>query len=127
MGVAAGKGYATGWAQTHGGEQANSCQDCVFNLGQNPRVRRSQSTSAGECPTLTKAAGVLWIPHLGRWMVPLELAAASGFPATPILAQAAQLPGGVTAHIAKSHVGNVMQLPNVGCVLATALATLAPM
>ena len=58
--------------------------------------------------------------------MPIELAAASGFPVTPILAQAAQLPGAVTAHIAKSHVGNVMQLPNVGCMLATALATLAP-
>ena len=79
MGVAAGKDYAAGWAQTHGGEQANSCQDCVFNLGQNPRMRRSQSTSAGECPTLTKAAGVLWIPHLRRWMVPIELAAASSY------------------------------------------------
>ena len=60
-------------------------------------------------------------------MVPLELAAASGFPATPPLAQAAQLHGGVTACLAKSHVGNVTQLPNVGCVLATASATLAPM
>ena len=78
MGVAAGKDYAAGWAQTHGGEQANSCQDCVFNLGQNPRMRRSQSTSTGECPTLTKAAGVLWIPQR-RWMVSLELAAASSY------------------------------------------------
>ena len=43
MGVAAGKDYAAGWAQTHGGEQANSCQDCVFNLGQNPKMRRSQA------------------------------------------------------------------------------------
>ena len=101
MGVAAGKDYAAGWAQTSA---------LRLQLGAEPNNAALAEHICWGVPLAHKGCwGLLDPALLRRWMVPLELAAASGFfTVTPILAQAAQLPGGVTAHIAKSHVGAPM-------------------
>ena len=99
-----------------------------FQLGAEPESAALAKHVCWGAPHARKERGSLWVPHLRRWMVPLELAAASGFPATPPFGAGSTAPRGSDSLPGKkSQVGNVMQLPNVGCVLATALATLAPM
>ena len=63
------------------------------------------------------------MPSLRRWLLPSELAAATGFPVRTPLAEAAGLPLD-EAQYALSQLGNAMHLANVGCVAGVALSCL---
>ncbi len=114
--------YAAEYAATHAQDPTND-PNCVFDLGQNP-AKRPSCTRNGQLPTLRRS-GVMWIPHLHRWFLAVELAALSGFPVVEDLALAAEVPRDCAAERYNSgFIGNGMHVANVGCVLACALSCL---
>lgn len=107
------------WQRKYG-SRPEDCNHCVLNLDSN----RGQTMGAdGAIPTLTRKSHILWLPFYRRWLLPSELAAASGFPVTSALADSLGLPQDLNEY-AVGQVGNVMHLANVGCVLGVALASL---
>jgi hypothetical protein len=115
--------YASRWMARRG-SPPEDCTSCVFDISQNPHARLRWTTRAGELPTTTTKS-VWWVPALQRWLLPLEVAAASGFPVIDELARA----GGIVwtpVVFTASQMGNVMHVANVGCVVAAALSCCGP-
>ncbi len=117
--------FSAGWCVRYGSAPEHS-SSCVFNLTQNPAHRLSQTTGSGAMPTCTRK--LFWLPCLGRWMLPLELAVAHGLPVVAEVACQAQVGLDPCRGLYSfEQIGNCMHLANVGCVIATALACLARM
>lgn len=98
---------------------------CVFNLSQDPSHRVSWTLSGGALPTCTTGS-LLWMPKRRRWLLPVEVAAAFGFPVRAQLAKAAQVPVDPCAdEYVMRMLGNGMHVANVGTALALTLACCA--
>ena len=96
---------------------------CVFNLGQDPMKRCCWTSSKGLLPTLLHSGGRLWVPSLKRWLLPLELAAMSGFPVTEALARAGRVSVDTCSDVyTQAQLGNGMHVSSVGIVLMCVLA-----
>ena len=99
-----------------------TCQlkDCIFDLSQNPGSPYGRCTLNGTLPTVTTSSK-LWVPSLRRFLLPVELACAHGFPVTSTAAADA---GVVQDMVPYTHrqIGNCMHLASVGIVLAVAAA-----
>ena len=96
----------------------------AHNLGQNPWFLPSVARR-GRLPTLTRNSSRWWVPAHTRWMTAKELTAASGYPVTEELAQAAGVPIDVCAdQYGFGQLGNCMHVAVVGCVIASSLACL---
>ncbi len=114
--------YCSAFVEREGREPSTELT-CLFNLTQNPRARPNQTTRAGEMPTITRQSKLLWSPSMRRWLLPVELAAASGLPVTSAFAADARVPMDTFAgQYTPSQIGNIMHLANAGSVLAVALA-----
>jgi site-specific DNA-cytosine methylase len=116
------------WRIKHG-RDADQDPECVWDLHLSAERSRCPR-SRGVLPTLTNSnVRTLWLPSQKRWLMHRELAAAMGYPVYPELAQAA----GVAEDVHTSppgcrskSLGGAMQVANVGCVMAVALAATAP-
>jgi site-specific DNA-cytosine methylase len=96
----------------------------AYNLGHNPLFAPSVARK-GRLPTLTRNSSRWWVPAHTRWMTAKELTAASGYPVTEELAQAAGVPIDVCAdQYGFRELGNCMHVAVVGCVIASSLACL---
>ena len=96
----------------------------AYNLGQNPWFLPSVARR-GRLPTLTRNSSRWWVPAHTRWMTAKELTAASGYPVTEELAQAAGVPIDVCAdQYGFGQSGTCMHVAVVGCVIASSLACL---
>ena len=102
-----------------------TCQlkDCIFDVSQNPCRQRGRWTLDGTLPTVTTVSK-LWVPSLRRFLLPVELACAHGFPVTSTAAADA---GVVQDMVPYTHrqIGNCMHLASVGIVLAVAAASVS--
>ena len=117
--------YAEMWRTRLGTEPGDSI-GCVFNLSQNPSKRASMSNERGQLPVCTRACYRLWLASRRRWLLPIELAAAHGFPVTEAFAACAKVPRDPNrSQYLPRQIGNAMHLANVGRVLAVSLACLA--
>ena len=105
---------------------ASARKDWVCDLTQNPKERPSQSSSSGSMPTLRHSGSLFWAPSLRRWLLPCELAAASGFPVFAELATAAGMPRDTSLY-STSQLGNGMHVATVGSVFMVAMACLKPL
>lgn len=68
----------------------------VWDLGQNPRQRALRSKE-GVLHTMIKGAGLTWSKIHGRWLCPIEVWTAMGFPTAPLL----QCKSGVESHVSR--------------------------
>ena len=99
---------------------------CVFDLNQNPVKRTCWSSKKGEPPTITTKSHRMWIPMLRRWLLPIEVAFAHGFPVTPGAARDACCERDPLGDSSSFQVlGNCMHMSNVGSVLAIALSSIS--
>ncbi len=107
------------------GYMATSAQDAVVDLTQNPDKRPCTSGRKRRLPALRHSGSLLWAPALQRWLLPRELAAASGFPVEPCLAKAAGVVlDACCDDYTTSLLGNAMHVGSVGMSLFIALACL---
>ena len=97
--------------------------DCIFDLSQNPGRRRGRWTSDGTLPTVTTVSR-LWVPSLRRFLLPVELAYAHGFPVTSTAAVDAGVAQDMVPYT-RHQIGNCMHLASVGIVLAVAAASVS--
>ena len=98
----------------------------VVNLTQNPHRRPQLTARDGALPTCCRNCGLLWMPSLHRWLLPMELGAAHGLPVTEALAADAGVDVDPARHSYRpDQIGNAMHLANVGCVTAAVLGCLA--
>ena len=97
---------------------------CIFDLSQDPD-EGSRGRSSSNLPTMTTKSCRMWVPRLRRWLLPVELAWAHGYPATPGAARDACLEGGEAAQgvFSIARLGNCMHVANVGAVVAVVLAS----
>ena len=73
--------YERLWREKYG-EEPSTNPNCIFDLSWNPAERPGRmSTKDGVIPTLTRNSSRFWSPYLRRWLLPPELAAASGWEA----------------------------------------------
>ena len=97
--------------------------DCVFDLSQTGH-RKRMTCKKGQLPTTTTNSSRFWAPSLRRWLLPKEIAASQGFPVSPSLAAAAGVATDCRCYTV-GDIGNSMNVANVGCVQAVALACLS--
>ena len=90
---------------------------CVFDLIQNPKERPSLTSKSGSLPTLRHSGSCFWSSFLGRWLLPRELAAASGFPVTGSLAAVSSVAIDTNSY-SNQQLGNAMHVATVGTVVA---------
>ena len=117
-------GYLAMWKAVTGTEP-HTDKNCLFNLSQNPNVRRCWTNQHGAMPTLTARSRKLWSPYSRRWLIPSELCIAMGFNT----GASAQTGGPVDPAVALCSykcLGNAMNVASVGGILACALACLRP-
>ena len=107
------------------GKEAHTDKNCLFNLGQNPNLRRCWTNRRGAMPTMTAASRKLWSPYLRRWLIPSEIASAMGFN-TGTSAQTGVPVDPAAALYSYKCLGNAMNVASVGGVFACALACLHP-
>ena len=91
--------------------------DHVFDLGQNAEWSRSATT----LPTLTTKSGRMWFRPLHRWLLPVELAYAHGFPVAPRAARDANVEVDTNSYTV-CDIGGSMHMASVGMALAIALS-----
>ena len=111
--------YCTQWSARH-----HAPADlCIFDLSQDPDAG-SRGRSSESLPTVTTKSCRMWAPRLRRWLLPLELAWAHGYPVTPGAARDACLGGGEIAQgvCSIARLGNCMHVANVGAAVAVTLA-----
>ncbi|CAE8701861.1 unnamed protein product [Polarella glacialis] len=82
-------GYEVAWQRQYG-IPADEDSNCAFDLSQDPQERPSCTTADGSLPTL-RLGSLIWVSILRRFLVPFELAAATGFPVNDALATSAQV------------------------------------
>jgi hypothetical protein len=117
--------YSSKWLASHR-QVAHEDPSCVFDLTQNPLKRKCQTSRDGSLPTLRHAGSLIWVPFLGRWLLPCELAAASGFPVTTQLAQAALVERDNASDYTAQMLGNGMHVFSVAVMMALVLACTQP-
>ena len=102
-----------------------TCQlnDCIFDLSQSPSRQRGRLTSDGTLNTVTTKSK-LWVPRLRRFLLPVELACAHGFPVTSTSAADASVVQNMVPYTLRQ-IGNCMHLASVGIVLAVAAASVS--
>ena len=97
--------------------------EAVFDLSQNPQVRRTWTSKNGRLPCF-KTSSMLWHAHSKRFLLPIELAAASGIPVTESLARCARVPlDCARALYSQENLGNGMHIASASAVLCLALAS----
>ena len=97
--------------------------DCIFDLSQDPGRRRGRWTLDGTLPTVTTKSR-LWVPSLRRFLLPVELAYAHGFPVTSTAAVDAGVAQDMVPYT-RHQIGNCMHVASVGIVLAVAAASVS--
>ena len=114
-------GYSTYWEKKFHIDASQSKQ-CVFNLNDDSSCRNP--SNPGPLPTMKYNSGILWIPRLKRWMVPLERAVAMGFPSHPSVAKVAGVKVdalSASCQGAARRIGNSFHIANAGMVLLSTL------
>ena len=98
--------------------------ECVFDLSQNPACRMCTSAS-GALPTLRHSGSLLWSPYHRRWILAIELAAASGFAVRSSQSDAALMSQDIitAAHASVRDLGNGIHVGQVGMVLCACLTS----
>ena len=101
----------------------------IFDLNQNPEFGGPTWTAHRDgrftLPCLTTSS-VMWIPSLGRFLEPVELAAAMGFPALPAFVESSRFDESLLNDECvkqRSAVGNAMHVASVGIIAAVALSS----
>ena len=89
--------------------------DHVFDLSQEAGWSRSDTV----LPTLTTKCSRLWFRPLRRWLLPVELAYAHGFPCVPCAARDANVEVNSNSYTVQD-IGGGMHMASVGAALAIA-------
>jgi hypothetical protein len=100
----------------------------VYDLGDSPWVRLKWNVSSQKLPGIRRNGGKLFLPSLGRWLMQKELLASMGLPIHPRLAATCGVPEWPLprSRDGASHLGNMMHIPSVGCMLLTLFASARP-
>lgn len=109
-------GYEVAWQRQYG-IPADEDSNCAFDLSQDPQERPSCTTADGSLPTL-RLGSLIWVSILRRFLVPFELAAATGFPVNDALATSAQVALDMCCEVYTVPIlGNGMHVASVGSIL----------
>ena len=97
---------------------------CIFDLTQDPSKRPTMTTAQFGLPCIRHSGSLLWAPCLQRWLISVELAAASGFAVRPSLANAARVELDVVSaeDATTTDFGNGMMTFSLSAVLCCLLA-----
>lgn len=106
-------------------KQASLDPYAIFDLTQNPEQRPCTTTRNQGLPCIRHAGNLLWIPCRGRWLLPIEAAAASGFPVRRAYAMAAgvELDRLSGTSVSVSDIGNGMMTFSMCAVVCALLAS----
>ena len=110
----------------------------IGDLGQNPRAGFGLHSRKGKLPTLISGMGIMFSPWHERWLLPIELWLAMGFPVTPtataktgVMCQFSRAfpspPPGRRRSSQLKQIGNAMHMESVGSILLTMVLKLAPL
>ena len=120
--------YEKMWLQQVG-TRAQEDPRAIFDLNQNPEFGGPTWTAHRDgrfmLPCLTTSS-LMWIPSLGRFLEPVELAAAMGFPVLPAFVESSRFDANLLIDECVKHrnaVGNAMRVASVGIVAAVALSS----
>lgn len=120
--------YVLKWKQMH---DPCSFQDLICHVGDDPRTGWT-TWSAHSCkiPTIRRSGSLYIVPAMHRHMTLREMYLAMGFPTFPICQQYSHLSQLYRVHIPslswfdmRRALGNSMVVPQVGCVMGCALAS----
>ena len=105
--------------------------DLICHVGDDPRTGwTTWSGRSSKIPTLRRSSGLMIWPAGHRHLTLRELYAAMGFPTTQALAAVARVPvydhfRGLTYSQSRQALGNSQVVPQIGCVVACALACIS--
>ena len=118
--------YTGMWQRECGTDPAQD-DSCLFDLSQNPLVRRSwtfRPRRFNSLPTLRFSGNLLWSPKFKRWLLPVECASAMGWPVRDSHVLATGI-SPCNIDFGLPQLGNSMHIACVGTLLAVTLACTA--
>ena len=112
------------WQRRHLGANVPWDSTWVIDVSQRPAFTKP---SAAQMPTFRRANSFIWSPARRRWLLPIERAAAMGFPVFLSSATVAGVPvDAAFAEASPATLGNAMHVANVGYVFLISLACVEP-